>query len=209
MALAIKGHFIGIYATGNVFCQYPPDIAFEFLRIGVGSERMEVSHHKITLILLLHPHIVAQRPEIVPQMEIPRRPDAAHDNLFIYSLLHREGEDKEFRVLVRNPNPFPIFVSMEVNIALVDKLANLARLQFAEEEKELIRQDLQRMIGFVDKLNELNTEGVEPLLHMTEAVNILREDVVEGSVPREVALKNAPETDGVYFKVPKVISRES
>jgi aspartyl-tRNA(Asn)/glutamyl-tRNA(Gln) amidotransferase subunit C len=98
---------------------------------------------------------------------------------------------------------------MEVNIALVDKLANLARLQFAEEEKELIRQDLQRMIGFVDKLNELNTEGVEPLLHMTEAVNILREDVVEGSVPREVALKNAPETDGVYFKVPKVISRES
>jgi aspartyl-tRNA(Asn)/glutamyl-tRNA(Gln) amidotransferase subunit C len=98
---------------------------------------------------------------------------------------------------------------MEVNIALVDKLANLARLQFAQEEKELIRQDLQRMIGFVDKLNELNTEGVEPLLHMTEAVNILREDVVEGSVPREVALNNAPETDGVYFKVPKVISRES
>jgi len=98
---------------------------------------------------------------------------------------------------------------MEVNIALVDKLANLARLQFAEEEKELIRQDLQRMIGFVDKLNELNTEGVEPLLHMTEAVNMLREDVVEGSVPRETALKNAPATDGVYFKVPKVISRES
>jgi aspartyl-tRNA(Asn)/glutamyl-tRNA(Gln) amidotransferase subunit C len=98
---------------------------------------------------------------------------------------------------------------MEVNDALVDNLANLARLQFKEEEKEIIKNDLQRMIHFVDKLNELDTTGVQPILHMTDAVNVLREDVVQGSVSREEGLKNAPATDGVFFKVPKVISRES
>jgi aspartyl-tRNA(Asn)/glutamyl-tRNA(Gln) amidotransferase subunit C len=96
---------------------------------------------------------------------------------------------------------------MEVNDTLVDKLANLARLQFNSEDKENLRKDLQRMIAFVDKLNELNTEGVEPLLHMTDAVNVLREDLVQGSIAREEGLKNAPDTDGVYFKVPKVINK--
>jgi len=103
---------------------------------------------------------------------------------------------------------FAIFVYMEVNDALVQNLANLARLQFNEQEKEIIKKDLQRMIHFVDKLNELNTEGVEPLLHMTDAINVLREDVVQGSIPRSEALKNAPETDGVFFKVPKVIKKQ-
>lgn len=97
---------------------------------------------------------------------------------------------------------------MEVNDALVQNLANLARLQFNEQEKEIIKGDLQRMIHFVDKLNELNTEGVEPLLHMTDAVNVLREDLVQGSISREEGLKNAPDTDGVFFKVPKVIKKQ-
>ncbi len=96
---------------------------------------------------------------------------------------------------------------MEVNDALVDNLANLARLQFDAAGKEIIKKDLQRMIHLVDKLNELNTDGVEPVLHMTENVNILREDVVQGSVSREEGLKNAPESDGVFFKVPKVIKK--
>lgn len=96
---------------------------------------------------------------------------------------------------------------MEVNDALVDNLANLARLQFDATGKEIIKKDLQRMIHLVDKLNELNTDGVEPVLHMTENVNILREDVVQGSVSREEGLKNAPESDGVFFKVPKVIKK--
>lgn len=96
---------------------------------------------------------------------------------------------------------------MEVNDALVDKLAGLARLQFNAEEKENLRKDLQRMIEFVDKLNELDTTGVQPLLHMSDAVNVLREDLVQGSISREEGLKNAPETDGLYFKVPKVINK--
>ena len=96
---------------------------------------------------------------------------------------------------------------MEVNDALVDKLANLARLQFDAAEKESIKNDLQRMIQFVEKLNELDTTGVEPLLHMSEQVNILRDDEVNGSVSRVEALQNAPVHDEQFFKVPKVIKK--
>ncbi|HVM89396.1 MAG TPA: Asp-tRNA(Asn)/Glu-tRNA(Gln) amidotransferase subunit GatC [Puia sp.] len=94
---------------------------------------------------------------------------------------------------------------MEVNDALIENLANLARLHFNAEEKEEIKKDLQRMISFVEKLGELNTDGIEPQLHMTDEINVLREDEIQGSVTREEALENAPSTDGVYFKVPKVI----
>lgn len=97
---------------------------------------------------------------------------------------------------------------MEVNDDMVDKLANLARLQFMEAEKQSIKTDLQRMIHFVEKLNELDTTGVEPLLHMSDGVNVLREDEVKGSITREEALKNAPLQDGVFFKVPKVIKKQ-
>ena len=94
---------------------------------------------------------------------------------------------------------------MEVNDALVDKLANLARLKFNDTEKQEIKNDLQRMIVFVEKLNELDLDHVEPLLHMSEGVNVLREDEVKGSVSRAEALKNAPSHDSAFFKVPKVI----
>jgi aspartyl-tRNA(Asn)/glutamyl-tRNA(Gln) amidotransferase subunit C len=96
---------------------------------------------------------------------------------------------------------------MEVNNALVDKLANLSRLRFDETEKEAIKTDLQRMIQFVEKLNELDTTGVEPLLHMTDNVNVLREDEIKGSISRQQALINAPVQDGEFFKVPKVIRK--
>lgn len=100
-----------------------------------------------------------------------------------------------------------IFVCMEVTDELIDKLANLARLQFSSEEKEGLKKDLGQMISFIDKLNELDTEGVEPLLHMSPRVNVLREDEVEGSVSREEALLNAPEQNGEFFLVPKVIKK--
>ena len=96
---------------------------------------------------------------------------------------------------------------MEVNDKLVDKLAHLSRLQFNESEKAEIKNDLQRMIGFVEKLNELKLDGVAPLLHMSEEVNVLREDEIKGSVSREEALKNAPLHDEQFFKVPKVIKK--
>lgn len=96
---------------------------------------------------------------------------------------------------------------MEVTDELIDKLANLARLQFSSEEKEGLKKDLGQMISFIDKLNELDTEGVEPLLHISSRVNVLREDEVEGSVSREEALLNAPEQNGEFFLVPKVIKK--
>jgi aspartyl-tRNA(Asn)/glutamyl-tRNA(Gln) amidotransferase subunit C len=97
---------------------------------------------------------------------------------------------------------------MEVNDALVDKLAHLSKLTFSENEKKEIAHDLQRMIGFVEKLNELDLKEVEPLMHMSDEINVLREDKIENSISRNEALLNAPETDGQFFKVPKVIKKQ-
>jgi aspartyl-tRNA(Asn)/glutamyl-tRNA(Gln) amidotransferase subunit C len=96
---------------------------------------------------------------------------------------------------------------MEVNEALVDRLALLGRLHFTTSEKEEIRSDLQRMISFVDKLNELDTEGLDPVLHMSAEINKLRSDVVAGSVSSEEALLNAPGKFNHFFTVPKVIKK--
>ena len=96
---------------------------------------------------------------------------------------------------------------MEVNEAIVDKLAKLARLKFDDAEKEAIKNDLQKMIKLVEKLNELDTTGVEPLLHMSSNVNILRADEVKGSITREAGLQNASVHDEYFFKVPKVIKK--
>ncbi|MES2430862.1 MAG: Asp-tRNA(Asn)/Glu-tRNA(Gln) amidotransferase subunit GatC [Bacteroidota bacterium] len=96
---------------------------------------------------------------------------------------------------------------MKVNDELVNKITHLARLQFSDTEKASIKTDLQRMIEFVEKLNELDTTGVKPLLHMTDNVNVLREDEVKGSLDKKEALKNAPMHDDNFFKVPKVIKK--
>jgi aspartyl-tRNA(Asn)/glutamyl-tRNA(Gln) amidotransferase subunit C len=96
---------------------------------------------------------------------------------------------------------------MEVNDTLVDKIAHLARLQFNDVEKAAIKTDLQKMIAFVEKLKELDTTGVPPLLHMSDNINLLREDEVKGSITREEGLKNAPLHDDQFFKVPKVIRK--
>ena len=96
---------------------------------------------------------------------------------------------------------------MEVNDELVNNIAQLARLRFEDHEKEEIKGDLQKMIVFIEKLNELDITGVEPLLHMSDNINVLREDEVNGSVTREEALSNAPNHDEQFFKVPKVIKR--
>jgi aspartyl-tRNA(Asn)/glutamyl-tRNA(Gln) amidotransferase subunit C len=96
---------------------------------------------------------------------------------------------------------------MNVNDALIEKLANLSRLEFNEEEKEEIKNDLEKMIGFIDKLNELDTTGVEPLLHMSDNVNVFRNDIVDGQISRKDVFKNAPLHDDEFFKVPKVIKK--
>lgn len=96
---------------------------------------------------------------------------------------------------------------MEVNDALIDKLSTLARLRFDDNAKEDIKKDLQRMIVFVEKLNELDTLGVPPLLHMSDSINVLREDEVRGSIMPDETFRNASQHDGTFFQVPKVIKK--
>jgi aspartyl-tRNA(Asn)/glutamyl-tRNA(Gln) amidotransferase subunit C len=96
---------------------------------------------------------------------------------------------------------------MELNKEMVAKLAKLAQLEFNQAETESIRIDLQQMIGFVEKLNEINTEGILPLTHISKTENSLRDDVVQGSVDTETALSNAPERLEQFFTVPKVIKK--
>ena len=96
---------------------------------------------------------------------------------------------------------------MEVNDELIDNLAKLARLQFNNQEKAEIKNDLQRMIGMIEKLQEVDTSNTEPLLHMTDAMNVYREDEVKGSMNKQEALDNAPSASEDYFRVPKVLKK--
>ncbi len=94
---------------------------------------------------------------------------------------------------------------MEVTIELIERLANLSRLAFTDDEKNALKKDLQRMISFVEKLNEVDTAGVEPLLHMSNETNVFRDDEVKDQLTREQGLLNAENKDEQFFKVPKVI----
>jgi aspartyl-tRNA(Asn)/glutamyl-tRNA(Gln) amidotransferase subunit C len=96
---------------------------------------------------------------------------------------------------------------MKIDNTTVDKIAHLARLEFNAEEKAGIVKDMNNMLGFIDKLNELDTSNVEPLIYMSDEVNVLREDDVKMEITQEEALKNAPKHDSDYFKVPKVIEK--
>ena len=96
---------------------------------------------------------------------------------------------------------------MKIDKDLILKLEHLSKLQLTEDERKNMIGDLNNILEMVDKLNEIDTEGVEPLTHMTEAVNVFREDEIKNQLGREEALKNAPKTDGKFFQVPKVIKK--
>jgi aspartyl-tRNA(Asn)/glutamyl-tRNA(Gln) amidotransferase subunit C len=96
---------------------------------------------------------------------------------------------------------------MDISDELVDKLADLAKLDFNGEEKEKIKTDLAQITAFFEELNKVDTEGLEPLIFMSDAVNVLREDEVKQEITHEEALKNAPAKDSDYFRVPKFIEK--
>jgi aspartyl-tRNA(Asn)/glutamyl-tRNA(Gln) amidotransferase subunit C len=96
---------------------------------------------------------------------------------------------------------------MSVTKKDVKKIAELARLEFTELELESYTTEMNKMLDYVDKLNELDTEDVQPLSHPIENTNVFRKDEVKESTEREDALKNAPDKSSEYFKVPKVISQ--
>lgn len=96
---------------------------------------------------------------------------------------------------------------MEVNNKLIQDIAKLSKLKFDDSAEEKMKVDLEKMLDFVDKLNEIDTKGVDPLIYMSEEVNVLREDKVTEATSQEDALKNAPEKDSDYFKVPTVLKK--
>jgi aspartyl-tRNA(Asn)/glutamyl-tRNA(Gln) amidotransferase subunit C len=97
---------------------------------------------------------------------------------------------------------------MKIDKETVDKIAHLARLEFENEAKEEIIKDMNNMLAFIDKLNELDTSNIEPLVYMSDEVNVLREDIVKQEITQDEALKNAPKHDSDYFKVPKMIENK-
>jgi aspartyl-tRNA(Asn)/glutamyl-tRNA(Gln) amidotransferase subunit C len=96
---------------------------------------------------------------------------------------------------------------MNIDKQTVEKVAQLARLELAEDEKKKLIQDMNKILGFMDKLNEINTDGIEPLVYMTDEINVLREDVICQQISHEQALQNAPKHDQDYFLVAKVIEK--
>ncbi len=84
-------------------------------------------------------------------------------------------------------------------------MAHLARLEIDEKDAPKMLEDMSKMVSFVEKLNEVDTEGIEPLTTMSHEVNALREDVVKNQLSKEEVLKNAPKKDSDFFRVPKVL----
>ena len=94
-----------------------------------------------------------------------------------------------------------------INDELINKLSNLAKLKFDNNAKEKIKNDLDKIIKFIDKLEEVNTDNIEPLIYLSEEINNFRDDKVKDEVSQEDALKNAPQKDSDYFKVPTVLKK--
>lgn len=97
---------------------------------------------------------------------------------------------------------------MKVTLADVEKIAALAKLHLDEEEKIKYREQLDKILTYVQKLNELNTEHVKPTYYVQHSKDVTREDQVEPSLPREKALRNAPLHIHGFVRVPKVILQE-
>ena len=96
---------------------------------------------------------------------------------------------------------------MKVTKEMVERLAELAKLQFTEEEKLEFIGDFNKILAFVEKLEEVNTDGVDPLVYITDSRNVTRDDVARKNITKEEGLDNAPLHDSDYIKVPKVIKK--
>ena len=91
---------------------------------------------------------------------------------------------------------------MKIDVAYV---AELARLELTDEEKNVFQPQLESIVGYVDKISSVDVDGVEPMMHGRPLVNAFREDVVRPSLPVEVALGNAPKRVGDEFLLPKIV----
>lgn len=94
---------------------------------------------------------------------------------------------------------------MKIDKTTIKKIAHLARLEFDENSAEKMSKDMSQILDWVEKLNEIDTENIEPLTTMSTEVNIMREDIRGNHLEHEAGLKNAPKRDSDYFRVPKVM----
>ncbi len=96
---------------------------------------------------------------------------------------------------------------MDIDESLILKLERLARLELSMDERKALRDDLVQITGMIEKLDEVDTTGIEPLMHITDVNTILAKDEVKDQLGSEEALSNAPVKQAPYFLVPKVITR--
>jgi len=94
---------------------------------------------------------------------------------------------------------------MKIDKDSIKKIAHLARLEFDENGVEKMSRDMSKILDWVEKLNEIDTDNVEPLTTMSTEINVMREDQVAHQLHHEAGLKNAPKSDSDYFRVPKVL----
>ena len=94
---------------------------------------------------------------------------------------------------------------MAVSLDEVRYIAKLARLHFTEEEERKMAEQMSQILGYMEKLNELDTTNIPPMSHVLDLTNVHRKDVVQQRITREEGLSNAPDADSVFFRVPKVI----
>ena len=94
---------------------------------------------------------------------------------------------------------------MQIDKETLKKIAHLARLEVDDKDTDQMLKDMNNMVNFVEKLNEVDTTGIEPLTTMSHEINALREDEVKPHLPHADALKNAPKKDDQFFRVPKVL----
>ena len=97
---------------------------------------------------------------------------------------------------------------MKLDKNTVKRIADLSKLEFTSGETTAILKDMNQMLEFIDQLKELDTTNIDPLIHMTEDENILREDDAISGASQQEALKNAPSKDSTYFKIPKVLGKK-
>ena len=97
--------------------------------------------------------------------------------------------------------------NIKVDDNLIANLSKLAKLKFDKKSAEKMKSELEIILGFVDAISKVDTKGVEPLIYMSDEVNVLRGDVIANQVTQPEALKNAPQKDSDYFKVPTVLKK--
>ena len=98
---------------------------------------------------------------------------------------------------------------MKINKLLIKKIADLSKLEFKKDSLEKITGDLNQILNFVNKLNEIDTDNIKPLIYVNEENQVLRDDEISNEITREDALKNASHKNSDYFKVPTVIKKDA